>query len=154
MKYEIRELNERIFCGMSIKVTPGEGNNKIPSLWHRFMTEGSELLKDVKRGTKNIGLEAYPGDFMETHEFYYHAMVEIIEKVDIEGMDTVVLPKGKYIFFELEFDDISNQIQAIYKYIKESNINVNYAFDYEDYLENQQYNQKGQILNLAFLMNP
>lgn len=153
MKYITKELPERYFIGLVGKFTPSKDVNMIPQLWNKLMNEDFELLKDVEKESKFIGLEAYPHDFMETHEFYYHALVQTKEKVEVEGFETIVLQKGTYIFFEISFDTIKEDIPAIYSFIKENNININYAFDYEDYLEDQDYSKKGQKLNFAFLLS-
>ena len=92
----------------------------------------------------------YPHDFMETNLFTYLAMVETVSKEEIEGFDSIVLPKGKYIKFEIQFDDIGNEIQKVYKYVKEHNIAIDYAFDFEDYRSDQLYSERGQVLDFCF----
>jgi len=152
MKHEIVEYEERYFVGYAVKVKPGTEPNPIPELWNKFMSEGVLKLDEFDKEDNFIGLEMYPYDFMDTKEFYYHAMVQTKEKLNIDGFETIVLRKGKYILFSIEFDNIFNDIQACYKYIKENHVNINHAFDYEGYISGENYSQKGAKLHFAFLL--
>lgn len=153
MEYKTKEHKERYFSGFMLKVNPTKGVQDLPQLWHDFMTKGVELIDDGDKLWNFIGLEAYPFDFMETNEFYYHALIETKTKVKHKELESIVLPAGTYISFEIDFDTISQQIPKIYKFIKANKIDINFAFDYEEYLGNQDYSKKGQKLNFNFKLN-
>lgn len=153
MKYFIKEMEERFFIGIEVEGgIPFDDLTKAGKLWDTFLTEDIKLLSNVNHLNKFIGLECYAPDVMEIKKFDYYAMTETNGKVKCDGFSTKKLPKGKYIFFEIEFDNIRNDIQAVYKFIKEQDIKVHMGFDFEDYLQNQDYTKEGAMLNFAMLL--
>ena len=151
MKHKIAEFEERYFIGIEYEggVKSGE-QTKLGQLWDDFLREDIKLLKDVPNKDKFIGLECYPPDFRETKTFDYYALLETNELVKKDGFSSKKLPKGKYILFEIEFDNIHDEIQKVYKHVKDNHVNIHYGFDYEDYLQGQDYTKTGAILNFAF----
>ena len=150
MKFKTEEYESRFFIGVEYAggVKPGS-NPKLGQLWDDFLTDDIKLLKDVPSKDKFIGLECYPPDFKETKTFDYFALLETIELVKKAGFTSKKLPKGSYVLFEINFDQIHDEIQRVYKYIKENNLNIHYGFDYEDYIIGQDYTKPGAILNFA-----
>jgi len=150
MKYKTMEFENRYFIGIEYPggVQPGS-DPKFGQLWDDFLGEDIKLLSDVTHKNKFIGLECYPPDFKETKTFDYYALLETNELVKKDGFSSKKLPKGTYILFEITFDDIRDQIQNVYKYIRENNINIHYGFDYEDYLQEEDYTKSGAVLNFC-----
>ena len=154
MKYEVKDYNERYFAGIEFEggVTLGQ-TDKIPKLWNKFLNDVLEEIPSRKKGFPVIGLECYPPDFMETKVFDYYALVETEGLIDnSDKYVTKKLPKGKYICFEVGFDTLKDDIQKVYKYIKEHNVKIHKGFDFEEYLEGQKYYETGAILNFSFLL--
>jgi predicted transcriptional regulator YdeE len=154
MKYEVKDCNERYFAGIECEVDITLGEPKeLPKLWDKFL---NDVLKDIpskKKGFPLIGLECYPPDFMESKVFDYYALVETEELIkSTDDYTTKKLPKGKYISFEVGFDTLYDDIQKVYKYIKEHNVNIQKGLDFEEYLEDQKYYEEGAILNFSFLL--
>lgn len=150
MKFTTKEFEERFFIGVEYEggVKPGDAP-KFGQLWDDFLKEDIKLLIDVSDKNKFIGLECYPPDFKESRIFDYFALLETNELVKRDGFTSKKLPKGTYVLFEIHFDEIHDEIQQVYQYVKEHNMNIHYGFDYEDYLEGQDYTKPGAILNFA-----
>jgi hypothetical protein len=150
MKYKITEYDERYFLGIEYEggVAPGS-NADLNSLWTTFLKEDVKLLEKEDILNKFIGLECYPPDFAETRMFDYYALVQTKHLVKHDGFSSKKLPKGKYIEFVVSFDNLHEDIKQVYKYIKDNNINVHFGFDYEDYLESEDYWKDGATLQFA-----
>ncbi len=153
MKYEIKEFNERFFIGVEYAggIKPGS-NPQIGQLWDEFLNEDLKLIIDIPNHDKFVGLECYPPDFGETQTFDYFALLQTNELVKRDGFTSKKLPKGKYILFSIEFDQIRDEIQRVYKYVKENNIKIHMGFDYEDYIKGQDYRKPGARLNFALML--
>lgn len=153
MKYIVRDFNERYYTGLEHipSLKPGV-ENQIPALWQTFMKKALPLLKKAELKNNFIGLECYPPDFMETKEFDYFALIETKYLIHNDGFVSKKLPQGKYISFEIEFDQIHNEIQSVYKYIKDHNVPVHYGFDYEEYLPEEEYQNKGAKLYFTLML--
>lgn len=150
MKYTTKEFEERYFIGVEYPGGVLAGSPpKLGQLWDDFLRDDLELLIDVPNKDKFIGLECYPPDFKETRTFDYFALLETNELVKKDGFTSKKLPKGTYVLFEISFDNIHNDIQEVYNYVKETNMNIHYGFDYEDYIKGQDYTKEGAILNFA-----
>jgi len=150
MKFITKEFDERFFIGIEYQggVKPGD-SPKFGQLWDGFLREDIKLLKDVPNKNKFIGLECYPPDFRETKTYDYYALLETNDLVKKDGFTSKKLPKGTYVLFEINFDQIHDEIQKVYKHVKENNMNIHYGFDYEDYLLGQDYTKPGAILNFC-----
>lgn len=153
MKHRIKEYPERYFIGIEFEggVTPDKIAN-IPSLWESFMSD-IQLLKEEPLKRKFIGLECYPPDFMETNIMDYYAMVETTTLIEHDGFVSKRLPVGRFIEFDVRFDYLHNDMQQVYQYLKDHQIDVHNTFDYEDYLEDEVYDQPGAMLRFCFMMN-
>ncbi|MBN2605226.1 MAG: GyrI-like domain-containing protein [Bacilli bacterium] len=155
MKYVINEYPERFFAG--IEYPNGvelNQQNEIQKIWVEFLEISKEKIDNKKTPLKFIGLECYPPDFMEIKVFDYYALVETDGL--IEGDDIIVtkkLPKGKYICFEVSFDNLQNEIKKVYNYLHEQKIEVHKGFDIEDYIITENYGEKGAKLHFSFLLN-
>jgi len=154
MKYVKKDYEERYFIGVELEGgVDFENQPKISELWDEFMTNDLSLLQEIDLGDNFIGLECYPPDFMETKKFDYYAMIQVPKLVKKDGFVTKKLPKGTYIGFEVEFDHLFDQIQKVYAYVKEHNINVHMGFDFEHYLKGEDYSKPGAKLHFSFLLN-
>ncbi len=154
MEYKVKEYEVRYFAGIEYEggVQPNEPHS-IPDLWDSLFHTHLSNITNIKQPSKFIGLECYPPDMMESNVFDYFALVQTYDLIEeSEKIVTKKLPKGKYISFPIKFDDISNEIQKVYKYIKENNINVHYGFDFEDYLEGENYSGSGAMLHFSMLL--
>ncbi|QMS85974.1 GyrI-like domain-containing protein [Candidatus Xianfuyuplasma coldseepsis] len=153
MKYSIKEYPERYFIGIELEGGVHHSSaDKIPLLWESFFDD-MKLLDQSKLQDKFIGLECYPPDFRETKTFDYYTMIQTSELVEQDGFVSKKLPAGSYISFEILFRDITNQIHACYEYVKEHNINVHMGFDFEDYLNDQDYtNADDSVLHFSMLL--
>jgi len=150
MNYKISEYETRFFIGVEYEGGVKNGvNPKISELWNVFLNEDLKLLISVPNFEKFIGLECYPPDFKETKNYDYYALLETKELVKKDGFVSKKLPKGKYIEFEVQFDDLHNEIHRVYKYVKDNALNIHYGFDYEDYIKGQDYYVEKAILNFV-----
>lgn len=155
MKYEIKEYSERYFAG--IEYPNGAKLNQqeeLQKIWIEFLELAKDKVKRKKRPYNYIGLECYPPDFMEIKVFDYYALVETDGL--IESDDTIVtkkLPKGRYICFEISFDDLQNEIKRVYHYLHEQQIKVHNSFDIEDYINSEDYGKKNAKLYFSFLLD-
>lgn len=147
MKYIVRDYDDRFFIGLEHIPSIQNGNtNEIPALWDTFLKKAYPELNQNTLKHRFIGLECYPPDFMETKEFDYFALVETNNLIEEKGFVSKKLPKGKYISFEITFDNIHEEIKNVYQYIKEHKVDVHFGFDFEEYLEDQDYTKEGAIL--------
>lgn len=153
MEHFERYYEERYFIGIEFAggVTPDK-IDKIPSLWEEFMSDLS-LLKPLPLKRKFIGLECYPPDFKDVWEMEYYAMVQTESQVEHSGFVTKKLPKGNYLHFNISFDHLRDDIQNVYAYLKEHQIKFHKTFDYEEYLEDEDYSKSGARLNFCFLLD-
>jgi len=156
MKYFVKEYKTRYFAGIEfpngINIR-SEDAKRIPELWDEFFNDHMARISDKIEPSHMIGLETYPFDFMETGIFDYNVLVETNDLIEpVSGIITRKLKAGKYICFPIEFDDILNQVQKAYRYIKAEKINVHMGFDYEDYLNEENYGEAGAILNFCLLL--
>ncbi len=153
MKHIIQEYPERYYIGIELEngFALGE-NNRIGELWDSFLQDDIHLLPNDMKTTSFIGLECYPPDFMETKRFDYFAMMQTPVLIKQNGFATKKLPAGRYISFEIPFDHIVDSIHNCYKYIQEKGIKVHMGFDFEDYLEGQDYRREGAILHFSLLL--
>jgi len=156
MKYFIKEYETRYFAGIEFPngIQPNSDDaRKTPDLWNRFFSEVSDRIDNKIEPNHFIGLEIYPFDFAETGQFDYYALAETETLFkETEGLVTKRLKKGRYICFPIRFDDIMNDMQRVYKYIKEQNIKVHMGIDYEDYLVGEDYNKPEAVLNFCLLL--
>jgi len=158
MKYFVKEFETRYFAGIEfpdgVNIPNGDAD-RISEIWDDFFQTDLDSIQDKKQPNHYIGLEIYPFDFKDTKTFYYYALVETKGLIEPEeGLVTKKLKKGKYICFPIEFDNIRQEIQKVYKFIQEKKIKIHMAFDYEDYLPEENYNASGAILNFCLLMEP
>ena len=156
MKYFIKDYNTRYFAGIEFPEgirLKTDDNKKIPQLWDKFFNKYNQLIEDQVVPNHYIGLECYPFDFMETKVFDYFVLAEtkILREVDDE-LVTKKLKKGRYICFPVRFDDILNEMQKVYEFIKKEGIKVHTGFDYEDYMSTENYAEPEAILNFCFLL--
>ncbi len=153
MKHIIKHYEERYFIGVEVEGgVDFDSLASIQTLWDTFLTEDMKLIADAPITTKCIGLECYPPDFMETRSFDYFALVQTERLIHRDGFVSKKLPAGNYISFPIEFDHIRDGIQRVYNYLRDQDIAVHMAFDFEDYLEEQDYTKPGAILHFSFLL--
>lgn len=154
MNYKICEYETRFYIGVEYQGGVKNGiTPKIQELWNDFLNEDLKLLISVPNYEKFIGLECYPPDFNESRNFDYFALLETKELVRKPGFISKKLPKGTYIEFKVNFDDIHTEIQRVYQYVKENGIKIHYGFDYEDYIKGQDYYEENAILNFVLKLD-
>lgn len=155
MEYIIKEYPTRYFAGIELigglRVEKND-YGKIPGLWDEFR---DVYLSDIKNKLTPycfIGLEMYRFDFMESKTMDYFALVQITELFNNEDEEIVTkkLPKGRYISFSINHDDLLNEVEKVYEYIEKERINVHLGFDVKEYLRTENYKKPGAILNLVF----
>lgn len=156
MKYFIKAYEKRYFAGLElpngIKLNANNAS-KIKELWEVFMNKHVANIPNQINPNNYIGLEIYPFDFKETGTFDYYALTEITELIKTdETIVTKKLKPGRYICFPIKLIDIMNEIQKVYTYIKEKEINVHMGFDYEEYITGEDYSNKDATLNFCLLM--
>ncbi len=155
MKQIVKEYEVRYFAGIEYEGGIDLKNrvDDIPALWDNFFSNELENIQKKHTPLKYIGLECYPPDFSETKMFDYYALVQLNELISVsDNLVTKKLPAGKYISFEIKYDEIKTEIHRVYKYLKEENIKIHNGFNYEDYLNDQNYGEKGAILHFSFLL--
>ncbi len=157
MKYFIKNYDTRFFAGIEFPggINPqAEDIYEIPDLWERLFGHAVGQIDHKVVPHHFIGLECYPFDFSETGSFDYFALVETERLIDVpEGLVTKKLKKGRYICFPIHFDHIREEIQQVYAYIKAERIHIHMGFDYEDYLVEENYGERGAILNFCLLLD-
>lgn len=153
MKFVKREFPERYFIGVEYEGGLQHGvPHKIPALWDVFLREDIKLLHNDDIIQQFIGLECYPPDFMETHSIDYYAMVQTKTKVEQAGFVTKKLPAGTYVSFEIQMDNLMNDIQRVYEYVKQHQYKIHYGFDFEEYLMTEDYTKPGAILYFSMML--
>lgn len=149
MNLIIKEYPERYFAGIAFEGgvhVDTEDLLRIPTVWQTFFHETLPRILQTTEEPHFIGLEVYPSDFLKTRIFDYLAMVETKEIVRIPGVVTKTIPAGKYISFELSFDHLVEGIHQSYQYLNDNHIPYDRSFDFEDYLNDQNYSLKDQRL--------
>ncbi len=157
MKYFIKEYDTRYFAGIEFPngvVLKNNDMKKKPALWDDFFKNYATNIDNQVNPNHVIGLEFYPFDFQETGTYDYYVLAETNNLV--ESNDKIVtkkLKKGRYICFPINFDEITTEIQKVYKHIKDNKIKVHMGFDYEDYLTTENYGVTGAVLNFCLLLD-
>jgi predicted transcriptional regulator YdeE len=150
MKYSVVDYDERFYIGVEF---PGgvnlSQNPNISNFWNDFLRDDLPLLQDIPSKNLFIGLECYPPDFKDTHTFDYYALVETNQLEHKDGFVSKKLPKGKYILFEIEFDDLMNEMQRAYQFAQKEKMPIHYGFDYEQYLMGEDYTKPGAKLQFV-----
>ncbi len=155
MKYVVKEYGTRYFAGIELigglKVNTND-YDKIPGLWDDFRELYLKDIPNQKIPNCFIGLEMYRFDFLDSKTLDYFALVEISELYDTGGDEVITkkLPKGKYISFTIEHDDLSNEVEKVYEYVENERINVHLGFDVKEYLVSEDYKNSGAKLLLTF----
>lgn len=126
MEPRIELIEEKYFIGMSIEMSLVE--NKTFQLFSTFMPRRKEILNYKNQDI--FDLIIYPKDyflkFNPTTHFKKHALVEVSNLENIpQGMEQVILPKGKYAVFSFE-GHIPNP--------------ENFKYIYSTWLPNSEYN--------------
>ncbi|XMB72182.1 GyrI-like domain-containing protein [Mycoplasmatota bacterium WC30] len=156
MKYFIKEYETRYFAGIEFPNGINLKNNdmkKIPKLWENFFNNYTSKIVNQVEPSHYIGLEFYSFDFKETGTYDYYVLAETKELVEQTGrIVTKKLKPGRYICFPINFDEITTEIQKVYKHIKDKGIKVHMGFDYEDYLTTEDYGVTGAVLNFCLLL--
>lgn len=156
MKYFIKDFEKRYFAGLELPNGMQLNTNnasKIKELWQTFMSKYAPTIPNQVSPKRYIGLEIYPFDFKETGAFDYYALTEINALIDPDEMIvTKKLKPGRYICFPIKLVDIMNEIQKVYAYIKEKEIQVHMGFDYEEYIAGEDYRDKDATLNFCLLL--
>lgn len=155
MEYIIKEYPTRYFAGIElIGGLRAEKNDygKIPGLWDEFRDVYLSDIKNKYTPYCFIGLEMYRFDFMESKTMDYFALVQITELFNNEDEEIVTkkLPKGRYISFSINHDDLLNEVEKVYEFIENERINVHLGFDVKEYLRTENYKKPGAKLNLVF----
>lgn len=155
MKYVIKDMEKRYFAGIELIGGLRVNSNdylKIPELWDDFREIYLSSIPNKIVPHSFIGLEMYRFDFMESKTMDYFALVEIdslFESTD-EEIITKKLPKGSYISFRIDHDDLLNEVERVYEFVKRERINVHLGFDVKEYLPTENYKENGAKLNLLF----
>jgi predicted transcriptional regulator YdeE len=151
MKYKIIEQDERYFAGLEhpTEIVFGE----IPTIggtWKKVFHEAYDVIKMKTDPHQMIGLNCNAIDYEETHKVQYFALAETIDLIKQDEMlVTKKLPKGKYICFELDFDDMGNERRKAYDYCKKEGIKIHEGFDYENYLNHIRYDVPGAMVEIC-----
>ena len=146
MKYEIVELEEKMIQGMKTKTTNQDGKamQDIAKVWKKLFTNGiyEEILNKVNM--KTIGLYTdYEGDYTKPYVFMAGAEVSKVEKTK-EGIESVIIPKGKYAKFVLT-GDVQNAVGQAWQEIWKMDLKRKYTCDFEEYQNNSEDMQKQEI---------
>ncbi|MFA7076179.1 MAG: effector binding domain-containing protein [Candidatus Izemoplasmatales bacterium] len=155
MEYVINEYETRYFAGIELigglKVD-SDDYKRIPGLWDDFRELYLDGIPNKNLDNNFIGLEMYRFDFMESKTMDYFALVEIKELFDCNDEEVVTkkLSKGRYISFSIEHDDLQNEVERVYEYIKKERFNVHLGFDIKEYLVDENYKESGAKMLLTF----
>lgn len=155
MKYVVNDYETRYFAGIELigglKVNTND-YDKIPGLWSDFREVYLKDIPNRKEPGHFIGLEMYRFDFMESKTMDYFALVEIEELFDCNEEEVVTkkLPKGRYISFTINHDDLLSEVEKVYQYIENEGINVHLGFDVKEYLVEENYDFPGAKMLLTF----
>lgn len=154
MKYETKEYGIRYFEGYehSGEVTLNTTHKELQAPWGKLF-KNMESINNINEPRSFIGLNCYPPGFRKADGYDYYALIEtkILNNVK-EGISTKKLPQGNYIVFTIKFANIREETNKIYKYINENKLPVNYGFDYEEYIQSEDYSKEEAVLNYGFLL--
>ena len=129
MKYqEITLDNPKYFSGRKVNVKVGAAD-AIGPLWDQFHAETDEINR-ISDGWF-IGYQLYNEKYGNGELFTYFALVEVKEPQ--EGYEFITLNPGKYLQFTINFKDIPNEIEKMYQFINDNNIDIKDHFDFELY---------------------
>ncbi len=145
MKYQIVELEEKIVVGLKIKTTNQEGKSMkdIGMTWQKLFTDGIYEKIPSKVNHKTIGLYTnYEGDYTKPYSFIVGA--EVSQKLEMEEVESVVIPKGKYAKFVI-IGDVQNSVGQAWQEIWRMDLKRTYTCDFEEYQNNASHKEKQEI---------
>ncbi len=134
MKYEIVELEEKVFTGIKIKTTNQDGKaiQDIGMTWQKLFANGIYEKISNKVNGKTIGLYTeYEGD--DTKPYTFIAGAEVSQEVQIgEEIESIIIPKGKYAKFVIT-GDVQNSVGQDWQEIWNMDLKRKYTCDFEEY---------------------
>jgi|GEM_PF-1441758 len=139
MKYIVKDFDTRYYAG--IELIGGfrigsDGHKKLPGLWEELENVYLDDIPNKKDPLHFVGLEIYRVDFAETKMVDYYALVEtdgLIGLDDDNNLVTKKLPKGSYMMFPIDKNNLVNDIKKVYRYIEQEAFNIHIGFHVEDY---------------------
>lgn len=155
MNYDERRFEVRYFEGYEHQgnVTLKTGHKELQPPWMDLF-KNIERINNIKEPRSFIGLNCYPPGFKKADGYDYFAMIQTELPNNVpESVSTKKLPAGTYIVFRIAFGKIREETNKIYKYINDKQLNVNFGFDYEEYIQSEDYSNPEAILEYAFLLN-
>jgi len=134
MKYIISEYPERYYIGLIRECNLKHIEDMcIGELWTTFFSKYDSLHHEPGA---LIGLEVYPSDFETTRKFNYYAAAPSKKDFDVEGMEKVTIPKGKYVRVEITVQNLFDGVTPkVYEFLATTDLEIDYGFDYEEYPE-------------------
>ena len=156
MKYKVEDYNERYYAGVKLPMgiaVEDTDNEEVPQLWGKLISEVLDKIPNVSKPNKFIGLECFDQDFKKTKRFDYFAMVQTETFLESnEYFVTKKLPKGRYISFDILFDEMDEDMNKCHEYIENNDIEVDEGFDFSEYLIGVNYSESNALLHFTFLL--
>ena len=143
MKYQIVELEEKIVVGLKTTNQEGKSMKDIGMTWQKLFTDGIYEKIPSKVNHKTIGLYTnYEGDYTKPYSFIVGA--EVSQKLEMEEVESVVIPKGKYAKFVI-IGDVQNSVGQAWQEIWRMDLKRTYTCDFEEYQNNASHKEKQEI---------
>jgi predicted transcriptional regulator YdeE len=154
MEYYIQDYGVRHYAGImaegGISLINISERQKIKETWRFFYEYILEALPERVSPQYYIGLDWYGDDYQERRAYDYMVLAQV--KEEFEDYGNIIyrtLPEGKYVVFPMIYDYIRIMKQKAYILIKKHKINVDYTFEFIEYLPDQNYMDPEAIVNFC-----
>lgn len=153
MEYKIETFpNDKIYIGMKYCKNENSNYNDIPSFWS-YVTEklyNSKLVENLIDNNEAIGHRQYisPND-RTTFDYYVACEIKHFQE-DTCGFDKIIIRKGDYILFKVNYKNKDNEIKEIVDHLNnQTEYSINKQFDFEYYTADFDHNDLGTHFYLA-----
>lgn len=120
MDYQLKEFtSDRYYVGLKYESAISSIREiDLPSFWTEFTeqffaTEVSHLVQ------KEEAIGYMRSDYTSTNDlsYHYYAACEVTEFGETGNFEKITIPKGRYLFFTIRFEDKENEIDAVQTFI-------------------------------------
>jgi predicted transcriptional regulator YdeE len=154
MEYYIINYKARHYAGVmaegGISLISLSERKKIKETWRYFYDDILAMLPERVHPEYYIGLDWYGDDYHIKKAYDYMVLAQVTE--EFEGSGDIIyrkLPEGNYIIFPTTIDSIKLTKSIAYNLVIKKNITIDTAFEYIEYLPDQNYSDPDAIIHFC-----
>ncbi|WP_105615067.1 GyrI-like domain-containing protein [Vallitalea okinawensis] len=156
MNFQIKLFpQDRVYIGLKYDNENNSSYTDIHTFWQHFTEKlySSEFTDRLIENHEAIGYREYLNESDKRESYQYYAACEIEYCDEINDFHKIIIPKGEYILFKVNYKNKDREIREIIKeYLPRISreYKLNEKFDLEYYTEEFNYQDNNTYLYLAF----